>query len=271
MSVALRVAPLVFVVAILQVSSISGLRILGAEPDLLLVTLVASRSSRDRSPAPSPASRRAARRRDDARDARADVARAHPRRLLGRTLRRDDRPRPRVCAARSRPFALTIVAVVGGDRAPLPARRVRLGRTALVTRPPERDPRRGCSSIPSTASAAAARRGRPVERVRSVDELERSSSLSSDAPYGEPRTPSSRFLPPDPGVEAPYRLTPGPRVPRRRARRRRARRLRGALLPALVAAGALGRHAPRGRAGQPAAHDPGRGAARARSSTGAGG
>ncbi|HET8743864.1 MAG TPA: hypothetical protein VFM41_14695, partial [Gaiella sp.] len=31
----------------------------------------------------------------------------------------------------------------------------------------------------------------------------------SDAPYGERRAPSSRFLPPDPGVEAPYRLTPG--------------------------------------------------------------
>ena len=33
--------------------------------------------------------------------------------------------------------------------------------------------------------------------------------MSSHAPYGEPRTPSTRFLPPDPGVEAPYRLTPG--------------------------------------------------------------
>jgi penicillin-binding protein 2 len=31
----------------------------------------------------------------------------------------------------------------------------------------------------------------------------------SDAPYGEPRSPSRRFLPPDPAVEAPYRLTPG--------------------------------------------------------------
>jgi penicillin-binding protein 2 len=33
--------------------------------------------------------------------------------------------------------------------------------------------------------------------------------MSTNAPYGEPRAPSSRFLPPDPGVEAPYRLTPG--------------------------------------------------------------
>ena len=31
----------------------------------------------------------------------------------------------------------------------------------------------------------------------------------SNPPYGEPRAPSSRFLPPDPSVEAPYRLTPG--------------------------------------------------------------
>jgi len=33
--------------------------------------------------------------------------------------------------------------------------------------------------------------------------------VSTHTPYGEPRTASSRFLPPDPGVEAPYRLTPG--------------------------------------------------------------
>ena len=31
----------------------------------------------------------------------------------------------------------------------------------------------------------------------------------SDAPYGERRNPSSRFLPSDPNVSAPYRLTPG--------------------------------------------------------------
>ena len=31
----------------------------------------------------------------------------------------------------------------------------------------------------------------------------------STPPYGEPRTSSSRFLPPDPAVQAPYRLTPG--------------------------------------------------------------
>ena len=31
----------------------------------------------------------------------------------------------------------------------------------------------------------------------------------SSAPYGEPRSPSSRFLPPDPNVQEPYRLRPG--------------------------------------------------------------
>ena len=41
MSLALRLAPLVFVAAVVQVSAISGARILGAEPDLLLVTVVA--------------------------------------------------------------------------------------------------------------------------------------------------------------------------------------------------------------------------------------
>jgi rod shape-determining protein MreD len=39
--VALRVAPLVFAAAVVQVSALSGVRILGAEPDLLLVTIVA--------------------------------------------------------------------------------------------------------------------------------------------------------------------------------------------------------------------------------------
>ena len=41
MSVALRAAPLVFVAAVLQVSALAGGRLLGAEPNLLLVTTVA--------------------------------------------------------------------------------------------------------------------------------------------------------------------------------------------------------------------------------------
>jgi len=40
-SVALRIAPLVFVAAVVQVATISGTRILGAEPDVLLLTIVA--------------------------------------------------------------------------------------------------------------------------------------------------------------------------------------------------------------------------------------
>lgn len=40
MSVALRITPLVFVAAVVQVATISGARLLGAEPDLLLVTVV---------------------------------------------------------------------------------------------------------------------------------------------------------------------------------------------------------------------------------------
>ena len=40
MSNALRVAPLIFVAAVLQVGAVAGARVLGAEPDLLLVTVV---------------------------------------------------------------------------------------------------------------------------------------------------------------------------------------------------------------------------------------
>jgi rod shape-determining protein MreD len=40
-SIALRAAPLLFVAAVLQVSAIAGGRLLGAEPELLLVTTVA--------------------------------------------------------------------------------------------------------------------------------------------------------------------------------------------------------------------------------------
>jgi rod shape-determining protein MreD len=39
-SVALRVAPLIFVAAVFQVGAVAGSHVLGAEPDLLLVTVV---------------------------------------------------------------------------------------------------------------------------------------------------------------------------------------------------------------------------------------
>lgn len=41
MSVALRIAPLVLVAAVVQVSAVAGAHVLGAEPDLVLVTVVA--------------------------------------------------------------------------------------------------------------------------------------------------------------------------------------------------------------------------------------
>ena len=41
MSLALRIAPLVLVATVFQVSAVAGIRILGAEPDLVLVTVVA--------------------------------------------------------------------------------------------------------------------------------------------------------------------------------------------------------------------------------------
>jgi rod shape-determining protein MreD len=40
-NMALRIAPLVFVAAVVQVATISGTRILGAEPDILLITVIA--------------------------------------------------------------------------------------------------------------------------------------------------------------------------------------------------------------------------------------
>ena len=40
MTTALRIAPLVFVAAVVQVTVLSGMRVLWAEPDLLLVTIV---------------------------------------------------------------------------------------------------------------------------------------------------------------------------------------------------------------------------------------
>jgi len=39
-STALRIAPLIFVAAVFQVGAISGSRVLGAEADLLLVTVI---------------------------------------------------------------------------------------------------------------------------------------------------------------------------------------------------------------------------------------
>ena len=109
-----KIAVLLFVVAILQVSAFSSIRIGGAAPDVLLVTLVVGRAAaridrgrRRRVP------RRPRRRHHDARDARADLAPPHARRLLGRTLRRDDRPRACPCASR-RDRRRTVFVELGG-------------------------------------------------------------------------------------------------------------------------------------------------------------
>ena len=127
-SVALRVAPLVFVAAVVQVATIGGLRLLGAEPDLLLVTVVALALVRGLARRRRRGLRgRAARRRDDARDARGDLDPPDPRGLLGGALRRDDR---RAAAPTRRPSPRSrsrSLAGVGGHRAPLPARPVGLG------------------------------------------------------------------------------------------------------------------------------------------------
>ena len=76
------------------------------------------------------------------------------------------------------------------------------------------------------------------------------------------RSPSGRFLPPDPRVREPVPADAAARAPRGDPRRRRARRLRRPLLPPVVAAGALGRQVPRRPRTTSSAH-PRRGAARA--------
>ena len=85
----------------------------------------------------------------------------------------------------------------------------------------------------------------------------------ADAPYGERARPSTRFLPPDPRVEAPYRFTP--RLALRVGDPRRvALAVFAVLFFRLWSLQVLSgdKYLARG-AEQPAAHDPGRGAARA--------
>ena len=83
--------------------------------------------------------------------------------------------------------------------------------------------------------------------------------------------PRDRFLPPDPKVQEPYRLTPGLAV-RVGVLGAIALVVFGdSLLPALVAPDPFRPEVPRDGAGQPAAHDQGRGARAARSSIATGG
>ena len=194
----------------LRRGDVAGLRRLGRRrPRRVRPTSCSWRSSRSRSPrlgrgrvagfAGGPA-----RRRRDARHAR------RPSLLLtlagywagryGETTGRGRAFAPLVAA-----FAIRSLVGVGGFALhfllgePVSARAC--ARHARAARAPDRAPRaaRRTGSAARSIGAAAAHTSAPA----------RSSSLSSDAPYGERRTPSTRFLPPDPSVQAPYRLTPG--------------------------------------------------------------
>ena len=77
--------------------------------------------------------------------------------------------------------------------------------------------------------------------------------------FPERRSPSQRFLPPDPRVAEPYRFTPQLAIRVGVLGATRARRLRRALPPALGVAGALRRPLPARRAAEPGPHGAGGG------------
>ncbi len=152
------------------------------------------------------------------------------------------------CRARSAILAATVFVALGSLHLPLHARcghprRARARRATLL-------PGLGLNLIvgvpvsPSAASCCGRTSGPG-----------RCSSLAS-------RGASDRFLPPSRHVEEPFRLTP--QIARRVAVLGvlALACLRHPLLPPLGAAGAFRRPLPAGRAGQPAAHAPARGAAR---------
>ena len=122
----LAVAAIVFVAALLQVTLVSSLDVLGGTADVLLLSLLALALLRGSVTGGRRLRRRAAGRRDDARHARRDRAALRARRLLGRTVRRDDRAGPGPCAAARRPRH-DRRRRRRGLRPPLPARRGRLG------------------------------------------------------------------------------------------------------------------------------------------------
>ena len=150
------------------------------------------------------------RRRRHARDARADLAAAHPRRVLGRALRRDDRPRPSARPARGD----------GGRDASRRDRRVR-ARTRCSAGPSpaaRRSSRCRRARLNAPARLPGVRARAPVRgRDRAPWSARGRWSSLSEPPYGERRNTSPRFLPPDPNVSAPYRLTPGLAVAGRRS------------------------------------------------------
>ena len=134
-------------------------------------------------------------------------------------------------------------------------------RHALVTAlAPALRPEPRCSRSPCTRSCGRSSASAP----RLEPHRRRSRSLSSESgAYHERRSPSGRFLPPDPRVREPYRLTPQLALRVGILGALALRRVRGPVPAALVAAGALGRRVPERGAEQPAPTRAHRGAARA--------
>ena len=258
MSLALRLAPLVFVAAVVQVSAISGC----AHPRRRARPPARhDRGDRSRRRV-DPGRRRGVRGRDPPRRDDCSASSERPRSSSRRsgTGRAATARRPVEAAATRRPlaaFALSIAATLGGVAAPLPARPARLRpRGARHARCRARCSR-PCSSCRCTACADGS-----SPRSQRFDRAAPRGARMTDAPYGEPRRASTPLPPARPGRRGAVPADARARAPRRRPRRRRARDLRGALLPALVAPGPLRRHVSRRRAGQPAPDDPDRGAAR---------
>ena len=192
-----------FVVAILQVSAFSSVGIGGGGPDVLLVTLVSIALLRGAVTGAVAGF---------AAGLIVDVA------TLGTlgvtslllTLAGYWAGRYGETTGRSRahaPLVATVAATVFVEarrlRAPLDARRA--GRGASGSRRPA-----GGRALERPARLPRLRARPPARRHdRSASSGRGRSSSLSDAPYGERRNTSPRFLPPDPSVSAPYRLTPG--------------------------------------------------------------
>ena len=117
----------------------------------------------------------------------------------GETTGRGRRYAPALAA-----FAISILAGLGGVALHFLLGEPVAARDALVTALPSAILAAVLALGVSRVTGAAARRAPGLRACEA-----RGDRMSTHAPYGEPRAPSSRFLPPDPGVEAPYRLTPG--------------------------------------------------------------
>ena len=253
-----KAALLVFVAAILQVTIFNEIDILGGYPDLVLLTLVAVALLRGSiyGAACGFFGGPARRHRDAGTLGVTSLLLTIAGYWIGRygeTTGRDRLHAPFVSVAvvtvLSQIGALILHYMLGDDglRPHRPARGApgQVGLNLLLTLPVYALARR----------AAGACDWRPSARRRCA-------SLASTGTR-QPRTGSDRFLPPDPRVEEPYRLTPQLALRIGILGGVALRGLRGALLPALGAAGALGHAVPARGARQPAALDARGGAARA--------